>query len=509
MNYLLLFAAFVQVGLAYRMYADHPVSYEELSRNDYCDIAASLKENPSLIKSAFSGREVLVGVDAGTDPAYFAIDNTTFQPSGGLMYYLNQEIESRGNFTFVYAVIPRTQSATTARLVEQLPHVDIITSTWYSHTTARRLAHIGFTQPVVDASLILVTVQVNPSIGFDPWQFLQPYDGAVWGTVLALCVVNALLNWGIEGKFTRKARNDGENYNYFSATVESFNAISGSGTADSAAHPASRYLSAGFGFFFLVFGAGYTANLASYLTQRPQSAPLLASPQDAQFQHASICVQYGSAAYTSLSVSSTYNHYRLVTNEVNGSTIPGVMAMLREGQCEGAVISQVDWLTHEMIAENDPDCEFTVVGDPLLTVGGSYTYWPDTKYNCTSTVEDVISYIIIGMQNDGTMDSIVANYVTEYGTTTCPATVDENNPSSALTTSDMAGVFFIYLIFVGMAVAYKLLELYVLPVEEEEAVEGEEINKENEKEIANSRADDKFKAQRTAPRDYEPVSAQL
>jgi hypothetical protein len=460
LSYVCTLLCLLRGALGYRMYASHPVPYTQLQRNNFCDVADLLAHNTTEIGKALSGREILLGVDANTDSIYFKMDNTTFTPVSGLMLEINQALESRGNFTFVYAVIPRTQSVTNTRLVEQLQHVDAECTTWYSDTTSRRQANIGFMMPVVDASLVLVTIQVNPTSPFDPFQFLQPYDGAVWLTVLALCVVHALLSWGIEGKFSLKP-----NHELFTTGVESFDAISGAGTADSSEHVSTRFLNAGFGFFFLVFGSGYTANLASYLTQRPQSAPLLASPDDAVFQGASICVQYQSSAYSTLAASSAYRRLQLVTNSTLGATIPGLMQMLREGQCDGIAMSKIDWLTHEMIAGNDPNCEFTVVGNPFIELGGNFVYLPDTKYNCTSTVERVLSYHIVNMKNDGSLSAIAEAYLTDYRTSTCPSDVSSGNPSSALTTDDMAGVFFIYLMFLGFALFYKVVEHYFLKVD--------------------------------------------
>jgi hypothetical protein len=446
---------------AYKIYANRTVSVKELSLNNFCDVAELLAADPSQTATALEGREILLGVDAGMNKTYFRFDNVTFEPLGGLMYYIDAELEKRGGFDFVYAVIPRTQSSTNKRLVEQLPHIDAACTTWYSDTTTRRLLNMGFMRPVVDSSVVLVTLQQNPSIKFHAFQFLQPYSGSVWLTMLGLCVFHALLSWGLEGKFTIKSQRKGqevEYYNYFAAGVDSVKAMSGYGSAQSAQHTSSRYLNVGFGFFFLVFGAGYTANLASFLTSRPKSAPLLASPADALTQGATICAQYSSSAYSTLSASSVFKRLQIVTNNDQATTIPGVMNMLLEGQCQGVAMSKIDWLTHERLAGYNPGCQITTVGDNFVDLGGSFVYYPDTKDNCTSVIERVISYHITSMKNDGTLARIIDDFITNTSTTDCPETLTIKEHSTALTTSDMAGVFFIYLMFFGMSAIYLLVE---------------------------------------------------
>ena len=106
-------------------------------------------------------------------------------------------IASRGGFTFNYVVVPDPVTDYTSWLSTLVPHVDLVASEWYSDTTTRRQLGLEFTQQIVDASLVLVTIQ-GISQQLDILSFLLPFDKPLWGCIVLVTLINGLINWLVD-----------------------------------------------------------------------------------------------------------------------------------------------------------------------------------------------------------------------------------------------------------------------------------------------------------------------
>ena len=73
----------------------------------------------------------------------------------------------------------------------------MVASDWYSDTITRRQLGIDFTQQIVDASLILITVS-KVTNQRNLLSFLTPFDYSLWGCIVLMTLVNALLQWIVE-----------------------------------------------------------------------------------------------------------------------------------------------------------------------------------------------------------------------------------------------------------------------------------------------------------------------
>lgn len=125
------------------------------------------------------------------------ISVVTGNPISGFDYSIQQIIAARGGFTFNYVVIPDPVGSYTSWLGEVTSHVDLVASDWYSDTITRRQLGINFSQQIVDASLVLVTVQ-EVSVQLNIMSFLIPFDNGLWGCIILLTFVNGIIHWIVD-----------------------------------------------------------------------------------------------------------------------------------------------------------------------------------------------------------------------------------------------------------------------------------------------------------------------
>jgi hypothetical protein len=454
--FVLSFSSICSVG-AYKLYAKEVVSPYTLNRTNFC---AENVDNEADMLAGFSGKEVLMAMDIATNPFYFGYDSTTYAPSG-LMFDILTEIESRSGITFVYAYVQHVLTKTDPRLKVFIGHTDIVANTWWTDTPIRRSEGIGFTQAVVDVSLVFVTTSEVESNQFNAWKFLEPYSLGMWGCLLLFIAFHSFLLWAIEGEYfsiiigkvSEHKTVSGKICYLWNALVRdrslwtqiyySWSAMTGMGNADPQ-HPSAVFLNMGFLFFMMVFVAGYTADLANILLTPPATINRYSSLDDAMNKGAKICLTAGSAAVTYMQAVSSYS---FDTSGVNATI---VMQNLAYGECDAAIFGNIDWQSLSVRKSNNPYCNLVQVGDVIAPLGGSFIYLPDDTKNCTSLVEQVVSYYIIDMKNDGTLADIIAGDVNDYMNINCAA-MGADSGSSQLTLRDLAGTFFVYLIAFGLA----------------------------------------------------------
>ena len=126
-------------------------------------------------------------------------------PLSGFDFDLQNAIAQRGGFKFQYVLVddPGPTESFTHWLTSLVSNADIVATDWYSDTIARRNVGLGFTEELVDASLVLVTTQSTAKGGgmdfWSLWNFLYPFAPKLWGTLAALVFVNALLMFFFTG----------------------------------------------------------------------------------------------------------------------------------------------------------------------------------------------------------------------------------------------------------------------------------------------------------------------
>ena len=148
----------------------------------------------------------------------------------------------------------------TKYLLSVTPHVDYVGINWYSDRYDRRALGLGFTSPVVDASLYLFVLQ-DSSARVNLWNFVIPFSAELW-----MCLAFSLVFAGLMLWYLRHKEHDDKStlplrYNMF-LTLDAF---AGNRLYNMHGYLPHSIIGIGFNFLVLVFNASYTANLATTL----------------------------------------------------------------------------------------------------------------------------------------------------------------------------------------------------------------------------------------------------
>lgn len=211
--------------------------------------------------------------------------------------------------------------------------------------------------------------------------------------------------------------------------------------------PMGRVLNVGFSFFTLILGATYTANLATFLISSGSLTVKFTSLDDANTHRIDVCVQSGTYAASVLQ-----SYYPLVPTTIIPSGPNSVQVMLDamlSGQCSAAVLQQVEWDLNQFNV--DRNCKIAVAGSSVRSLAGSLAYHHDYFDKCTSMVQDVIDQILETMKADGTFIDLWNKAIVQSANIQCPA-IQGLSPSSSLGIANLAGLFYVYFICVGLAV---------------------------------------------------------
>jgi len=379
--------------------------------------------------------------------------NASGVPFSGYLYDLQNELATRGQFKFEYILLPSKPKylSWTAELAQSLAHIDIFGNDVYADTIERRVAGLGFPAAIGDKSLVLIA-QLSLVSASDVWSFLQPFSNNLWAVLFAICIVNGVALWIVNG--------DLQSFSIFSIVHSiyiSFATFTG-GTDLVAEKPAANVLNVGFSFFVLLVISTYTANLASFLINQQTPLTKVTSIDDANSKGYTICVLAGSAAASVLS--SSYPKIQIVAFS---GTIPQMLSAMRtSGACVGSVLGYTDWQYSQVRVESNPDCDLVMIDKPFRKLGGSWPYHTDYSNKCTSVIDMVLSSLIVDITADGTLDTIWQNSLSETANVDCSSSpyygLSSSTSASQYGVDSLAGVIYIYVACLVIALLMRLRE---------------------------------------------------
>lgn len=382
--------------------------------------------------------------------------NHSGQPIKGLVFDVLTEVSKRGGFDIIYKVVKTPKGLTlTQQLEYALPKVDILASKYYIDSTSRRSAGIGFTYGFVDASLVLITTSSPTSAASGFFSCFQPFSFNLWICIILLLAAQTLVHWFLE-KDSRST--DGDAYTLLQSLYDTFGTFTGGGGNMEPRRASTQIIIMGFFFAALVLVASYTANLASLLITAPSTTTPYTSLEQANRQRATICVLYGTTAYSYLTDSTSYPGIRLKVNRTLSSNQGDKLLLsVVDGQCSGAVLNLIDWQFYMNEREVNSQCNLVQV-ETVQTYVGAFPYLVDFSKHCTSFVETVLSTLLIGMRSDGVLDDIVETNLLLGQDLFCD---DEEQPSEVLSVKNMSGVLIIYVGCCGVGILRYLYEKMV------------------------------------------------
>lgn len=389
---------------------------------------------------------VTVAIHELTPNFYTNVSGNTGQPTKGFMYYIQNQIASRGGFKFQYVLVPGlpTGMSWTGRLPQILSHLDLYGNNWYSDTIDRRQARIGFTQSIVDASLVLITVETIDKTETTFWSFLKPFTFELWAVIVAVVIFNGIFHWIIDPH---------EGLSLFRSVYLSIGTLTAvEGMAPEKA--LGSILNIGYSFFALITIATYTANLASTLITAQKPSVQVSSIDDANNRGLAICALSGSNA---LSVIQT-SYPKIDAISIQSNSIPVMFDAMRTGSCVGSVITQADWDVAQVQSAANPYCNLVSVGGSIRFISGSWPYLMDYSSYCTSFAADVIGDILVGMKADGSFQDAWSSAITAATTINCPEVLAVDNGPQQMDIINLSGVIFVYVSSVGLVLLWWVLK---------------------------------------------------
>ena len=178
---------------------NYTIGANKIVHTNYCkDFSQVLNVTNLQVTSQnmLKGRIIKVGVNIDTSPLMMTFNpqsiTGTYQPTGGILYLLQQEIARRGGFTIQYVNVDNYGSFydTEHFLAHILPTCDIYGGNVIVDTSKRRDLSIDFTTRVLDTSIVMVTSSqwIHP---FQLWSFALPFEPALWGVFILIAIFHA------------------------------------------------------------------------------------------------------------------------------------------------------------------------------------------------------------------------------------------------------------------------------------------------------------------------------
>lgn len=133
------------------------------------------------------------------DPPYIMVNSSSGLPISGFVYELQNEIASRGQFTFKYIPVPGPTGSYTTWLLDLSKRIDLIDD-WYADTPTRRSLGLRFVDQIVDASIIVVAPTITSAGQANTWGFFLPFTWNLWAAILGIKVLNALSHWMMDSE---------------------------------------------------------------------------------------------------------------------------------------------------------------------------------------------------------------------------------------------------------------------------------------------------------------------
>ena len=291
-------------------------------RTNFCSRSLQVQKGQISVADALRNRTVTIAVSQDSSGFIMMTNNITGMPTGGFMYKLHQTMATAGGFKIKYVPVPfvfgeegGTGCCPTPWLIQVLNHVDIFANDLYIDTAHRRSLGLGFTQEILDSSLVLVTTQNNNFMPLDFFSFLLPFSKELWIAVAAVIIFNGFCDYYLHVLSPNNYVNDtfdgeeGETKQLSSSLFVSFFLFTRVDELEMENWPA-KWLNVGFSFLILIINATYTANLASVLLLPSVTITKLHSMEEANDLGSKICAWSGT--YAAAVIQNKYPNVQLI-----------------------------------------------------------------------------------------------------------------------------------------------------------------------------------------------------
>lgn len=373
-------------------------------RQDFC-LRYSRESSEEDISSALNGTQLNVYAKSGK---YFLYDKATgFNPEyPGIHARMMDHIAQKGGFTWrdsfgEWGEEEKGNSSFTELLQWGTDKYDLLLGT-YTPSTERMKGGVSFVKGHFDGSLILIRDVDPPEIKIDWINWTKPFDIWVWATILAVIVASAFSYQLVEslGAKGRVEKDKSVRVWVMENLYLSFVNFTGNYSYEPETL-GGRVFGIAFAFWAMLITAAYTANLASLLVGKAKVDLRVHDIQDVINRRLYVCVH---------ETSFSDNYLRTEHPEIAPYLVPvaksDMYSSLVEGMCDVLVAYKRDFETAQKQKASNPDCTLKWEGKTVKNLADSFTTKHDAGLYCTDLVNEVFSYYITEMEDDGTLETL-------------------------------------------------------------------------------------------------------
>ena len=464
---LLLFSTTVAQEAPYYTTAkfDRSVSH----RTNVCNRQQALYNGNITLSEALSGLNLSVVLTNYQSPAstpFFTLNDEGVidEENPGLFSVILDELAERTGFQWrnSYGVVLPIDSNTdgnktwTDLLQWEVETYDISAGKW-DRSIARMKSEISFPEGWLDSSMILVTVDKSSTSAsqesLNIWSFLLPFQWTVWLLLVVVVIITGVAYWLLERLDTSSDVRSLENH---PGDAVFYTAITMTGHFEFQPQTsAAMILTWSTTFIALIIGAVYTANLASFLVARRSPVSTIESVEQAVIMRAPICVQ----ARVNIDdyLTDKYPEAVLVRKNDKDNIFPA----LQSGECSVAVMAVSEYEQYSRDVTLNGDCSLKWNGRVEQIIPAGFASDVDSGTLCTSLISHVLDLHLIEMKADGFLERQWEAHLQKTGTQNCIQQVemggDDNEETFSLGVAEMAGIFIIHVMLLGLAIIVAMI----------------------------------------------------
>jgi len=315
----------------------------------------------------------------------------------------------------------------------------------------------SFVEGSIDASIVMIGTVLDSRSSMGLLTFLEPFHWSVWLVTVFTMILAAMtyqwMEWVNEDSDSQKLSDDPAENLFYAAMAF---------TGDCKYEPqtnVARVFVLTLAFWGLILSSAYTANLASFLVAQNTPINPVETVGDAVALNYPLCVVEGAAPATE--IQDSYPQAFLVTVPVNRQR--DIFAKVLSGECKLAVTTMYEWDIARVDGKVNPDCKLQWIGRVFKFAKSGFVTLSDSGALCSNLIRDVLSVHVTEMIDDGTISSVVNDYIMSRKTNTCGEDGAESDSSEsddsdiqALSLIDMGGLFIVVYVvwFVACVLAW-------------------------------------------------------
>jgi len=439
---------------------------QQQHRRNMCDRQQALYNDNITLSEALQGLNlsvVLTNYQTPGNTPFFTLnpDGVIDPEHPGLFAIILDEVAARAGFSWrnSYGVVLSIDSTTDdnktwSDLLEwEVDTFDISAGKW-DRSITRMANEVSFPEGWYDSSMILIYVNDASVSSLHIWSIFLPFQWSVWLLLVVAVVVTGVAYWFLERLDTRS---DIRELEHHPGDAVFYTAIAMTGHFEFQPQTtAAMILTWSTTFIALIIGAVYTANLASFLVARRVPATNIESVEQAVLMKAPICVQ--ERVNIDDYLTNKYPEAVLVRKPFQEE----MFTALKSGECRVAVLAVSEYEQYSRDSNINGDCTLAWSGRVEQIIPAGFACDVDSGTLCTSLISHVLDLHFIQMMADGFLERQWETFLQNTGTQNCVKQVDsggnnENEETFSLGVPEMAGIFIIHTMLLGLALIVALI----------------------------------------------------